>query len=64
MEDGLLQALNFEVKAIETFLGYKFEGETNEDKKLFADKHKEERRAYTSALMEDMYNEYVEETSR
>lgn len=54
-----MDALNFEVKAIETFLGYKFEGSTIEDKQIFADRYKEERKAWTSEMLDEMHVEYV-----
>lgn len=59
MEDGLLQALNFEVKAIETFLGYEFKGESIEDKQEFAAKYKEERKAWTTNMLEEAYVEWM-----
>lgn len=48
MENWQLDALNFEVKAIETFLGFKFEGETVEEKQVFVAAHKDKRVEVTS----------------
>lgn len=61
MEQGQLDALNFEVKAIETFLGYEFKGVSIEDKQVFASKYKEERRAWTSNMLDEAYVQYVAE---
>lgn len=59
MEKWQLDSLNFEVKAIETFLGYKFEGETTEDKQSFVAKHKDKRVEVTSEMLKQAYEEHV-----
>lgn len=59
MEKWQLDALNFEVKAIETFLGYKYEGVTVEDKQLFVDKHRDKRVEVTSEMLKQAYEDYV-----
>ncbi|MGE7092560.1 hypothetical protein ACQKII_14165 [Lysinibacillus sp. NPDC048646] len=59
MEKWQLDALNFEVKAIETFLGFKFEGETIEEKQEFVAAHKDKRTEVTSELLRQAYEDYV-----
>ncbi|QGG51587.1 hypothetical protein [Lysinibacillus pakistanensis] len=59
MEKWELDALNFEVKAIETFLSIKFEGETVEDKKTFVSAHKDKRTEVTRELLRQSYEEQV-----
>ncbi len=57
MEKWQLDALNFEVKAIETFLGIKFEGETMEDKQMFVSAYKDKRREATKELLLQSYED-------
>lgn len=57
MEKWQLDALNFEVKAIETFLGIAFEGETVEQKQEFVAAHKDKRTDVTSELLRTAYKE-------
>lgn len=57
MEKWQLDALNFEVKAIETFLGIKFEGETIEDKQMFVSAYKDKRREATKELLIQSYED-------
>lgn len=59
MEKWQLDALNFEVKAIETFLCYKFEGETVEEKQAFVAKHKDKRVEVTSEMLKQAYEDHV-----
>lgn len=59
MEKWQLDALNFEVKAIETFLGYKFEGKTIEDKQVFVTKHKDKRVDVTIKMLKQTYEDHV-----
>lgn len=51
--------LNFNIKAIETYLGIKFDGMGMVDKEIFFNKHHEERVKVTSKLMADAYYEYI-----
>lgn len=60
MEKWQLDALNFEVKAIETFLGITFEGETVEQKQEFVVVHKDKRTEVTSKLLRTAYEDYKE----
>ena len=62
--DPKQQTLNFNVKAIETFLGIKFEGSSGEDKEEFVRKHREERVKETNRIMEEEYKEYMENLGR
>jgi len=57
MEKWQLDALNFEVKAIETFLGIKFEGKTIADKQTFVSKYKNKRREATKELLMQSYED-------
>lgn|GEM_PF-4439186 len=57
MEKWQLGALNFEVKAIETFLGIKFEGETIVDKQMFVSTYKDKRREATKELLIQSYED-------
>lgn len=57
MEKWQLDALNFEVKAIETFLGITFEGETIGDKQMFVSAHKDKRRETTNELLIQSYED-------
>lgn len=59
MEKWQLDALNFEVKVIETFLGFKFEGETVEEKHLFVGAHRDKRVEVTSEKLKQAYESYV-----
>jgi len=59
MEKWQLDALNFEVKAIETFLGIKFEGETVEDKQTFVSTYKDKRRETTKELLKQSFEEFI-----
>lgn len=59
MEDWQVDVINFEVKAIETFLGIKFTGNTIKDKQRFIDDHVDERRRVTSELMAQGYQDYI-----
>lgn len=58
------QVANFEVKAIETFLGIPFEGRTMEDKEIFVEKHRAERVKFTTQLLKEAYEESVQEEQR
>lgn len=53
--------LNFNLKAIETFLGIEFKGTTYEDKKAFVEEHHEERVRVTTKMMDEMHDEFVRE---
>lgn len=59
MEDWQVDVINFEVKAIETFLGIKFTGGTMEDKQKFVKDHVNDRRKATSELMAQGYQDYI-----
>ena len=59
MEKSQLEALNFKVKSIETFLGIPFQGETITDKNVFVVQHWDERVRVTDKLLRDSYEEYV-----
>lgn len=61
MDKAHLDALNFEVKAIETFLGYAFTGETTEEKQAFVEKHRNKRVEVTSELLRQSYLDYKKE---
>ena len=53
------QTLNFNVKAIETFLGVKFQGSTIQDKEDFVAEYHVKRVETTTKLMKDAYEEYI-----
>lgn len=61
MKDWQRRALNFEIKAIETFLGIKFEGSTTKDKQAFVDRYKQERLEVTSELLRQGFEDYKRE---
>ena len=58
MKNWQRRALSFEVKAIESILGIKFEGTTLKEKQAFAEKHKAERIAVTGQLLHQAYIEH------
>lgn len=64
MEKWQLEALNFQVKAIETFLGLKFEGKSVEEKQAFVSEHKDKRTEITSELLRQSYEELVKNPER
>ena len=55
------QTLNFNVGAIETFLGIKFEGSTMQDKEKFVAEYHAKRVETTNKLMQEGYEDYVKE---
>lgn len=57
----LLEALNFKVKSIETFLDIPFQGISIADKQDFVAQHWEERVKVTDKLLSDSYEEYLSE---
>lgn len=59
MDASKLQALNFKVSSIETFIGVPFRGETIADKEEFVAKHWDERVKVTDKLLKDSYDEYL-----
>lgn len=61
MEKWQLEGINFEIKAIETFLGIKFEGESLEQKIAFIAEHKEKRLEVTGDLLRKAYVDYLKE---
>lgn len=58
-EQALARALDFRVRSIEEFLGIRFQGETDEEKRSFVEEHWEERVEVTDNLMQDAYKEQV-----
>jgi hypothetical protein len=57
------QTLNFNVKAIETFLNINFKGYTIQDKEDFVAEHHAKRVEATTQLMKEGYEEYVKENN-
>ena len=55
------QALNFNVKAIETFLGVTFQGSTTQDKEKFVAEYHAKRVETTTKLMKEGYEDYINE---
>jgi len=55
------QALNFNVKAIETFLGVMFQGSTIQDKEKFVAEYHAKRVEVTDKLMQEGFEEYKKE---
>jgi hypothetical protein len=55
------QTLNFNVKAIETFLGVTFEGSTMQDKEKFVAEYHDKRVETTTKLMQESYEDYIKE---
>lgn len=55
MKNSQIEALNFKVKSIETFLGVIFKGKTISEKQVFVEKHWEERVLFTDELLRDSY---------
>lgn len=55
------RALNFEVKAIESILGIKFEGTTLKEKQVFVAEHKQERIEATSQLLGQEFEHYTKD---
>lgn len=51
------QTLNFRIKAIETFLGIKFQGSTVLDKEEFVSEHHAKRVEVTTKLMKEAYDD-------
>lgn len=58
MKNWQRRALNFEAKAIETFLGIKFEGTSLKEKQAFVARHKKDRIAVTAELLHQSYEDY------
>ena len=61
MKNWQIRALNFEVRAIETLLGIKFEGTTLKEKQSFAEKHKSDRIALTAELLRQSHENYMKD---
>lgn len=58
------QTLNFNAKAIETFLGIKFQGSTVQDKEKFVAEYHVKRVEATTKLMKEGYEDYVKRTKQ
>lgn len=56
-KQALARAMDFKVRSIEEFLGIRFEGKTDAEKRSFVEKHWEERVEVTDSMMEEAYKE-------